>query len=182
MSALRRIFSRRRMKRCLKDEGGVAAIEAGFLFPIMLMILCGMIDMGAALVANLKVTNACQIIADLLARDRATNDAQIDDAIVAGRLALTPYNTDTYGVDIAGIQYVGSALTPTIRWRETVNMDENDNVLARSEGLGLQNEGVIAVTVRYTFRPFFAGYVMNDFVMSEEAYVRGRKGLFVARE
>lgn len=177
-----KLFNRRLAGKCLRDEGGVAAIEAGFLFPVLMTILCGMIDVGAALVANLKVTNSCQIVADLLARDRFTNDAQIDDAVVAGRLALNPYGTASYGVDIVGIQYVGASLTPTVRWRETVNMEENDRVLERSQGLGLQNEGIVAVTVNFTFRPFFAGYIMNNVEMSEEAYVRGRKGLFVERE
>jgi Flp pilus assembly protein TadG len=178
----RPLFTRFVLKKWFRDDGGVAAIEAGFLFPVMLTILCGMIDMGAALVTNLKVTNAAQIVADLLARDRFTNDAQIDDAVVAGRLALNPYNTASYGVDIVGIQYVGVTLTPTVRWRETVNMEENEDVLERSLGMGLQNEGVIAVTVNYRFRPFFAGFVMNEIQMSEESYVRGRKGLFVERE
>lgn len=173
---------RKTLRQLWRQDEAVAAIEAGFIFPILMMVLCGMIDIGAALMANLKVTNACQIVADLLARDRFTNDAQISDAVVAGRLAINPLNTASYGVDIVGIQYVGTTLTPTERWRETVNMEENEDVLDRSAGLGLQNEGVVAVTVNYTFRPFFAGYIMNDVQMREEAFVRGRKGLFVERQ
>jgi Flp pilus assembly protein TadG len=171
-----------RLATFCREDGANAAIEAGFLFPVMVAILCGMIDMGVALITNLKVTTATQIVSDLLARDRTVNDAQIDDAINAGRLALFPYDTTSYGVDIAGIQYVGSGLVPTVRWRETRNMNENPGVLERSAGLGLQNEGVIAVTVRYFFTPYFTGFMMSDIEMQEEAYVRGRKGLFVRRE
>jgi len=171
-----------RLKKFLKREEANAAIEAGFLFPVMVAILCGMIDIGVALLTNLKVTTATQIVSDLLARDKSVNDAQIEDAINAGRLALFPYDTDSYGVDIVGIQYVGTGLVPTVRWRETLNMDENPDVLERSEGLGLQNEGVIAVTVEYFFRPYFAGFMLDDIQMHEEAYVRGRKGLFVQKE
>lgn len=177
-----RQVKRKNFRQWWRQDDAVAAIEAGFIFPILMMVLCGMIDVGAALIANLKVTNSCQIVADLLARDRYTNDAQISDAIVAGRLALNPLNTSSYGVDVVGIQYVGTTLTPTERWRETYNMDENDNILERSAGLGLQNEGVVAVTVQYTFRPFFAGYIMGNVQMREEAFVRGRKGLFVERQ
>lgn len=172
----------RGVKKFLVGEDANAAIEAGFLFPVMVAILCGMIDMGVALVTNLKVTTATQIVSDLLARDKSVNDAQIDDAVNAGRLALFPYDTTSYGVDIVGIQYVGSGLVPTVRWRETRNMTENDDVLERSEGLGLQNEGVIAVTVEYFFQPYFSGFMLNDIQMHEEAYVRGRKGLFVQKE
>lgn len=171
-----------RLKKFLRREEANAAIEAGFLFPVMVAILCGMIDIGVALLTNLKVTTSTQIVSDLLARDKSVNDAQIEDAINAGRLALFPYDTDSYGVDIVGIQYVGTGLVPTVRWRETLNMDENPDVLERSEGLGLQNEGVIAVTVEYFFRPYFAGFMLDDIQMHEEAYVRGRKGLFVQKE
>ncbi|HEX2753181.1 MAG TPA: TadE/TadG family type IV pilus assembly protein, partial [Alphaproteobacteria bacterium] len=171
-----------RLRKFLTGDEANAAIEAGFLFPVMVAILCGMIDMGVALITNLKVTTATQIVSDLLARDKSVTDAQIDDAVNAGRLALFPYDTATYGVDIVGIQYVGTGLVPTVRWRETINMAENAAVLERSEGLGLQNEGVIAVTVRYFFTPYFSGFMINDIQMHEEAYVRGRKGLFVQKE
>jgi Flp pilus assembly protein TadG len=178
---LGKVFSRKLLRSCLRDDGGVAAIEAGFLFPLLMTIMCGTIDIGAALVTNLKVTNACQIVGDLLAREGTTNDAQIEDAIIAGRLSLNPYKTDSYGIDIVGIRYTGSSLTPTVIWRETVNMEESETIVERSAGLGRQDEGIIAVTVRYTFRPFFSGYIVGDIDMREEAFVRGRKGMFVEK-
>jgi Flp pilus assembly protein TadG len=164
-----------------RKDDAVAAVEAGILFPIMITLLLGMIDMGALLVANMKVTNASQTVSDLLGREISTNTAAINDAIVAGRLSLAPYSTASYGVDIVGIQYVGQNLTPTVRWRETSNMEPNDNVIQRSAGMGLEGEGVIAVTVQYTFQPSFYTFLVSDLLVSEESFVRGRKGNFVAR-
>lgn len=69
---------------------------------------------------------------DLLARDRYTNDAQISDAVVAGRLALNLLNTASYGVDIVGIQIRRINVDADGAVAETVNMDENENVLERS--------------------------------------------------
>lgn len=178
---MKKLFCLKKFRFFARGDGGVAAIEAGFLFPLMMTVLCGMIDVGAALVANLKVTNACQIIGDLLAREGTTNDAQIEDAVVAGRLALSPMKAESYGVDIVGIRFLGSGLTPTVIWRETVNMEEDDGIVERSAGLGREDEGIVAVAVTYTFRPFFAGYVMGNIEMREEAFTRGRKGLFVEK-
>lgn len=172
----------RRIRHFLRRDDAAVAVEAGMLFPLMVAILCATLDLGTALMTNLKVVNASQIVGDLVSRGARVTDAEINDAIVAGRMALIPYNQDSYGVDIVGIQFVGHTLTPTVRWRETVNMDENDNVLEGSEGLGLQGEGVVAVTVQYMFRPYFTGVIFDDFTMTEESYVRGRKGLFVERE
>ena len=97
-------------------------------------------------------------------------------------MALQPYDTASYGVDIAGIQFLTHSLTPTVQWRETRNMDPNDDMLEKSEGLGLENEGVVAVTVHYTFIPYFSNIFTGPFQMSEEAYVRGRKGTFVEKD
>lgn len=170
-----------RLREFLRDDKAASAIEAGLLFPVLAAILCGTIDIGIGLVTNLKVTNAAQIVSDLLARESRVTTPEIQDAIVAGRMALMPYDTASYGVDIVGIQYVGAGLTPTVRWRETSNMLPNVDVIENSEGLGDEGEGVIAVTVRYTYQPYFAGFVINTLVMEEEAYVRGRKGGFVNR-
>lgn len=165
----------------MRDDKANAAIEAGFLFPVMMVILCGMIDMGIGLVINQKTINSSQMVADLVGREEDLTDAEVEDAIVAGRMAFHPYATDSYGVDVVGIQFVGVGRVPTVRWRDTVNMDENGDVLAGSQNLGEQNEGVIAVTVRYLYQPYFSDFILGDLQMEEVAYVRGRKGLFVTR-
>lgn len=164
-----------------RTESGSPAIEAGILFPMMLTMICGMMDVGVGIIVNMKVSNATQVVSDLVSRDTTVSDATINDAIIAGRLAMMPYDTDSYGIDVAGIQYIGTNLTPTVQWRRTQNMEANANVLQGSAGLGAQNEGVVAVTVTYNYEPFFAGSITDDISMSEESYVRGRKGLFISK-
>lgn len=166
-------------RKWVRDEGATAAIEAGFLFPLLMVILCGTIDTGVGLITNMKVTNATQTVSDLLTRDVQVTPGMINDAIIAGEMALMPYSTTSYGVDIVGIQYVGLSETPTVRWRRTQNMAPNVDVLAKSEDLGDQNEGIIAVTVRYEYHPLFTSYFAGTYVMVEESYARPRKGGFI---
>ena len=168
-------------RRFYKDESGSPAIEAGLLFPVLLLMICGMMDVGVGLIVNMKVTNAAQVVSDLVSRESTVSDATINDAIIAGKLAIMPYQTTSYGIDIAGIQYIGTSLTPTVQWRRTQNMQANTAVIPHSQGLGAQNEGVIAVTVTYKYEPYFSASFMNTISMSEESYVRGRKGLFVSK-
>lgn len=170
-----------RFKKWWREDKANAAIEAGLLFPIMLFMLCGTVDMGVGLLLNQKVINASQSVADLLAREQDISDAVMDDAIIAGRMSLQPYATTSYGVDIAGIQFIGATLSPTVQWRDTVNMTPNNDITEDSRGLGTQNEGVIAVTVRYYYTPYFSKILFTGLQMEEVAYVRGRKGLFVTR-
>lgn len=164
-----------------RDESAVAAIEAGLLFPLLVTMLIATIDVGAMLVTNQKVVNATQTISDLMTRSTSVTQADINDAIIAGQLALMPYATTSYGTDIVGIQFVGTTLTPTARWRNTVNMTANTAVLTNSKGMGDQDEGVVAVTVKYVFTPMFTSVVTGPITMQEESYARGRKGTFVSK-
>lgn len=165
----------RGFKKWLKDDGATAAIEAGFLFPMLMLVLCGTIDTGLGLVTNQKVTNATQTVSDLLTREIQVTPADIDDAIVAGRMAMMPYQTASYGVDIASIKFIGTTKVPTVQWRRTNNMTANTEILDRTVGLGAQNEGVLAVTVRYVFTPIFTSYFGDPIVMKIESFARGRK-------
>lgn len=179
LKPLKKALKKSVFRRWARDEGATAAIEAGFLFPILVSILCGMIDTGVALVTNQKVVDSSQMIADLLTRNTTVTNGDITDAVVAGHLAIQPYSTASYGIDIVGIQYLTTAKTPTERWRTTLNMTPNPDVLSHSTGLGDENEGVVAVTAHYTHSPYFSFFFIGTIVMNEEAFARGRKGLYV---
>lgn len=167
--------------RFVRDDGAVAAVEAGFIFPLLLLIMCGMIDVGAGLVAKQKMIASCQTVADLLARETQITDGILQDAVTAGRLSLLPYDTQSFGVHVAGIEYSGNNGSPVLRWQDTVNIAANTQVVAGSSGLGDLNEGVLAVTTRYRFRPFFSFVFTGPVTLQEVAYVRGRRGVFIPR-
>lgn len=152
------------------------------IMPVLLFILMGVIDLGSALVMNKKLVSSGQIAADLLARQEIVDDNELEEAIVAAELAMLPYGTQSFGIDIASIRFTGSSATPNVQWRETRNMSANNDVLTGAAGLGRENEGVVAVTVRYTFNPRFAKVITGTMDMSEVAYVRGRKTSFVGRD
>ena len=169
------------IKAFWRDNTAVAAIEAAFLFPLMVAMLCGAIDTGVALLVNQKLVTSAQTVADILAREDDVTDDEFDDAVAAGRLSLLPYPTAGFGVDVAGIQFLGAGAVATVMWRDTIDADENAGILLGADDLGLQNEGVLGVTARYSHTPYFSGIFTGDFTMEEVAYVRGRRGLFVTR-
>lgn len=165
----------------LKDDRGVSAVEAALIFPIMVTMLCGTIDTGVGLVTNQKVINAVQTVGDILAREEDVTNAELNDAIVSGQLSLSPYSTTSFGIDIAGIQFKNTTLTPTVIWRDTVNMSPNTKILDKAARLGKQDEGVLGLTVRYIYYPYFTAFAVGSIEMKEVSYVRGRRGYFVTR-
>lgn len=168
-------------KKWISQTDGVAAAEAALVFPVMLVLLLGVFDVGNGILANQKTIRASQVVADLITRERVVNTGMIDEAINAGELAFQPMATGSYGVDIVSIRFDEDA-EPEIVWRETLNMEADANVLERTASLADPNNGVVVVIAQYLYEPVFAGFVSETILMQEVAFARGRRSAVVNRE
>lgn len=167
--------------RWKKEDDALAAVEAAMIFPIMLTMLMGIFDMGYGILANQKAVRASQVVADLIARNNVVSDAEVTEAVEAGRLAFEPLDSTSYGVDIVSIRFDEDA-NAEILWRETVNMPSVPDALSAVEALEDSNEGVVMVSVRYVYEPLFAGFVVNEMTMNEVAFSRGRSTPAITHE
>tara|TARA_R110002072_G_scaffold165852_1_gene319091 strand:+ start:1379 stop:1906 length:528 start_codon:yes stop_codon:yes gene_type:complete len=161
-------------------EEGMAAVEAAMVFPIMVVMLLGVFDLGNAILTNQKALRASQVVADLIARNGVVSDQDIDDAIEAGRLAFEPLDSSSYGVDIISIRFDEDENSEIV-WRETMNMSGVANPLGDVDALKDVDEGVVMVAVHYDFEPKFAKF-LNDISMNEVAFSRGRRSPVVVRD
>jgi len=169
------------IKHFWKNNDGLATIESAILLPIMIVILMGMYDIGQAIIINQKVTAASHMAADLITRKTVIEDTDLDDAYGVAKLIIDPYDRDLLGIDIVGIKYDDDD-DPEEKWRTQYNMSANVNLPSRASGLGVDGEGLVAVSTTYKYKPFFTSPLTGDLVMEETSYLRGRKNSFVRYE
>ena len=167
-------------RRWLRAEDGTAAVESALVFPMLLLLLLGTFDMGNGILANQKTIRASQVVADLITRAESVSETDINEAIEAGRLAFETMTSDSYGVDVVSIRFDDDG-DPAIVWRETRSMMPLADVLTRVESVAEPNGGVVVVSVEYNFEPVFAGFVIDDILMQEIAFARGRESAVVNR-
>lgn len=173
----------RKIKDWLHGTSAVAAIESMFIFPVMMTMFFGVVDIGTGVILNTKVISASQIASDLLARKNAATDSDITEARLAAETALMPYFVaDDFGIDIVGIRYEGEDAIATEQWRETFNMPANEHAVENSAHLGTEGEGVMVVTVEYRYSPRFSEFLVGDIDMREVAYVKGRDTPYIQRQ
>lgn len=165
----------------LESEEGMAAVEASMIFPVLLVLLVGTFDMGNGILANQKTIRASQVLADLVTRSSTVSVGDIDEAIEAAELALQPFDTTTFGVDLVSIRFDEDG-DPEVVWRETRNMTASASVLNDVLPLAEPNGGVVVAIVEYLFEPAFAGFVVNEIQMQETAFARGRRTAVVNLE
>jgi len=170
----------RKRKNLWRDKKGAAVVEAAMLLPVMMVMLFGLWDLGNGILYNQHTITASQVVGDLITREKEVSTTTLNNYIAAGRLAYGNNDTQSYGIDIVSIAFEENGV-PKVLWRETRNMAPNGDVLDKVRGLGNEGEGVVAVTVSYTYRPMFSSMFMSQMVMEEEAYLRGRRSNTVKR-
>lgn len=166
------------LKRWCREERAVAATEGAILFPVLLSLLMGVYDIGNGIVINQKTITASQVIADLVTRNQVVDMTLVNDIVLAGRMAIEPYSTVEMGYDIASIEFDEDE-EPVVLWRVTNNMSPNDHGVDSTEIIAEEGQGVVMVSVNYTYRPFFSHFVVNQIDMQEVAFLRGRRSTTV---
>ncbi|MCB1531005.1 MAG: pilus assembly protein [Rhodospirillales bacterium] len=161
------------------EDKAVALTEAAILFPVLLSLLMGVYDLGQGVVVNQKVMSASQVVGDLITRYEVVNMDLVNDIILAGKMALEPYPTGTFGYDIASIEFDEDG-DPVVLWRVTQGMPANDTAVASTAGFAEEGEGLVVVSVAYEYTPFFADFVVDQIDMREVAFLRGRKSATIA--
>jgi hypothetical protein len=162
------------LRKYWEDEGGLAALEAALLFPPLVALLYGVYDLGKGIILSGRTITASEVSADLISRDKTVNMADVNEAIEAAKLVYEPYDLSEFGIDIVSVRFDNNR-SPVILWRETRDMSPNHLALENIDGIGDPGEGMIVVTVEYTYIPFFAKYFTDPIEMVEVAYTRGRR-------
>lgn len=164
----------------LRSEDGVAAVEAAFVFPILLVLLLGIVDMGRGIMCNMKTIKASQVAADLIARDITVDVSIVNEALEAGTLALLPYSTATLGFDVVSVRFPDNNTTEIV-WQETRNTTPMTlaQVQTRTRDIRAEGSGALIVVARYLYKPIFAGFVVDQIQMEEVAFARGRRSAVV---
>ena len=167
--------------RWLQDDEGLAAVEFVFIFPILMVMLVGVFELGTAITINQKAISSSQMMADLLSRNRIVDDDMVDMIVVAGERAMLPYAIDVFGVDIISITFDEDD-NPEVVWRDTRNMDPSTVAMDRAVGLGTEGDGAIIVAVNYRYTPSLGRIFVDGYDMEEISYSRSRNVAVLPRE
>jgi Flp pilus assembly protein TadG len=161
--------------RVIKDRRGVAATEFALIAPALIFLVMGVFEMSFRFRAAEEATRYVHQIADLVSRDPALTTGALTDMRKASVYMMKPVDVSTkVDLDVTSIGFQGTKATPTILWRRVAGTAVTFD-LKESEGMGLTNESVVRVGVRYTYHSvlsdMFGGSTMT---VERSAYARPR--------
>src|SRR4029453_8156026 len=96
-------------KSFLSNINGVAGIEAAFIFPVMLMIYFGLLDLTSVLSANRRVTQMASTLADLVTQSTGTTTkAELQGFYRASTAIMDPHSTTDLSLEVFGYRRNGN--------------------------------------------------------------------------
>lgn len=167
--------------RFLSDSRGVAAAEFALIAPALLFLTMGVFEMSFRFRASEEATRYVHQVADLISRETDLTTASLEEIRNAAVFMMNPLDTtENLDLDVTQIGFAGTDATPEVLWRRVAGTPLTFDI-EDSDGMGLENEGVIRVGVRYNYQSVLSDLFGGSFMAIERsAYARPRVERLVA--
>jgi len=169
-----------------RDRSGVIAIEFALIVPIMLIIFFGSYEAASLVLAHMKLENAAETAADLVARATVNSELQSSDFTGftnAVEQVLSPLPTSGAQLKIAYASVTYNTGTPVIDWHYEFNNATALTIANISSSQNLANLGtetngstdsVVIVKLTYAYTSSFSHVLNSSYTLSEIAFNRPR--------
>jgi Flp pilus assembly protein TadG len=175
-----------------QDVRGIAAVEFGFIAPILLIMLLGTVELTRAISIDRRFSLVTSTVADLVTREEALTQADVNAIYDVAAEIMRPYEVTPLKISIvpvAAIRTGTNVVYPIATNRPGYNggaVPARCQAYTLASGMLAEKESVIVVEGEYTFRPLFAGF-LSAFANIEwgttpwthRAFARPRKSAYV---
>jgi Flp pilus assembly protein TadG len=107
-------------KRLAKDERGVSAIEFVLIFPLLVTMMAGTVDIGQALTVSRKMNQVVSTLGDMTSQQTAWTTSDIDAIIAGTATIIEPFSKTDLKIDIVVLD-VNASLVATVNWGRAYN-------------------------------------------------------------
>jgi Flp pilus assembly protein TadG len=157
------------------DRRGIAATEFALIAPALIFLVMGVFEMSFRFRASEEATRYVHQVADIISRESELTTDAVGEIYEAAVFMMKPLETtDNLDLDVTSIGFEGEDAEPAVMWRRVAGTPLTFDV-SEADGMGIQDETVIRVGVRYNYRSvlteLFGGGLM---AIEKSAYSRPR--------
>ena len=165
-----------------RKTDGVAAVEFALIFPLMISLYLGAVELGNGLLVNRKATNVASTAADLVAQVDLMNNADMADVFAASSAILAPFDASGIVITISSVvtQLDG---TTAIAWSDSHNgtAHSQGEPITLPPGVATPGSSVIWAEVDYTYTSTIGKYLTGGVTIEDDFYARPRRSIEVLR-
>ncbi|OCK56096.1 hypothetical protein LMTR3_32955 [Bradyrhizobium sp. LMTR 3] len=121
-----------RVRGLLDDRSGLAAIEFAMIFPLMVVMFFGVVEISSAIAVDRKATLVARTLSDLTSQMKSVVDADIISFGETAKAIMTPYPASPLVSSITEV-YVDSATgVARVQWSKGLKIDTGGGVTIAS--------------------------------------------------
>lgn len=102
------------------DRRGVSAIEFVLIFPILIALLAGTVDIGQALMVSRRMNLVVSTLGDMVSQQSAWTSTNVSAIVAGSATILQPFDTSKLKIELAVVD-VASDLTAKVNWSKGYN-------------------------------------------------------------
>ncbi len=177
------------MSKLLRSRRGSILIEAAIAFPVLVIILLGMVEFGVAYTVKRRNAQVASTAADLVAQVSCVTTSDLQDIASIGATILAPYSySSSTPASIAGLSITSvmqNANNATVQWSYatgnlTLSAASQGDTYSLPSGLVSQGQAVIIAEASYNFTPAIGQFLTGVVTFSATAYNMPRQSSSVA--
>jgi Flp pilus assembly protein TadG len=168
------------LRRFVRAERGLAAVEFAFLLPVMITMFFGVVELSMAVNCRAAVTNVASTTADLTAQATTISTSDMSNVFNAASAVLYPYDTGSARITVTSINYDAGTKSLTsgkVAWscsRNGTARAKNDTVTLPA-GLMTASGSVIMSEITYTYASPTTKIITGPMTMTNTFYAKPRR-------
>lgn len=194
-------------RRFLASTRGLAAVEFGIVFPMLLLMLLASIDAGRAIAIYMKVRTATYALDAMGNQYTKIQDSDLQNIEGAAAKVIAPYPNGPVGLRISQVEITTGG--PVVAWSDGLNMTPyargftgvsvpanlagttapNNACPATPASANLYTAGnvngkgcyLLLAEVQYTYTPMFGAFITGPITFSDSLFVSPRNSLCIVR-
>ncbi len=127
-----------RVRSLLDDCSGLAAVEFAFVFPIMVVMYFGVVELSSAIAVDRKATQVARTLSDLTSQMASVTDADIMSFGEAAKAIMTPYSPSPLISSVTEVYVDKTSGVARVQW---------------SKGLTISSAGVVTIAAAAPHNP-----------------------------
>jgi Flp pilus assembly protein TadG len=179
ISTLSRAIGR---KNLVRDQRGMAAMEFALLFPFMILLFFGTIQVSDGVAVDRKVSILARTLSDLISQASTVTSTDFSNAYLIGASVMNPYPGAPVQAKITQLYIDSNTGTPKVVWSTASNTNPHacGESITVPSGIAVKGKYLIMAEVSYSFTPA-AGFDSQmrftppAFNLSDKTFTRPRQ-------
>jgi len=171
-----------KLRRFVRDDSGISAVEFALIAPLMAMIYFGCIELSLMMTLDRKVTGATAALGDLTSRSSTVSNAELTDIFEATRMVMQPNDMTGSRMRISSLYEESGAVK--VAWSDGCNLTPyaTDQVMTIPNNLIPTDGTIIMAEIEYDYNSGIGYFFTTSKTLSDKFYLRPRRVDSISRD